>query len=291
MLGALGEPGKEAAKEADKAAREQAKIDAEIERQQAKYSKLHEMAISYEASETERVTWKLAFDLGNMEKEREAARAHKAWNEELETSYQQARIERTAMAEAEVTKIKEKQNEQRMRGELTVATFKRQLDDKHYSDALGTASRLTAGLAQHNRAAFEINKIAGTGKAIVDTYAAVAGVLKEYPGPVGWGMAAVQVGLGMAQVSAIQSTSFGGGSLSQGGGIPSMSTTPGIPVAVEPSSAPSSAPTVANAPREVNFHLPGGVQLVDMDKFMRDQIIPALNEAIGDGVTVNVRTA
>jgi len=90
---------------------------------------------------------------------------------------------------------------------------------------------LSALGASHHRAMFELNKRASEATAIVNAYEGISGVLKEFPGPVGWGMAAAQAALGFAQVDAIESTQFGGGAASSGGGgIPSMSTSSGLPV-------------------------------------------------------------
>ena len=94
------------------------------------------------------------------------------------------------------------------------------------SFVLGQLTQLSAGMAQHNRAMFEINKAASIANAISDTYAmavasykAMAGI--PYVGPVlGAAAAAAAIAFGMAQVSAISSSSFSGGG---GGTTPSAS--------------------------------------------------------------------
>jgi len=82
---------------------------------------------------------------------------------------------------------------------------------------LGEMINLTSGIAQHNKEAFELNKIASTANAIISTYEGVTKTLSTYPWPLAGAMAALHLGAGLAQVQAIQSTSFSGG----GGTAPS----------------------------------------------------------------------
>lgn len=76
---------------------------------------------------------------------------------------------------------------------------------------LSSAQEMTAGLAQHSKAAFQLNKTAGIAGALIDTYASVAKALKEggpFAGPL---LAAAMLAKGMAQVQAIRGTQFEGG--------------------------------------------------------------------------------
>lgn len=178
------------------------------------------------------------------------------------------------------------------KNDLDIVSFTNAIKAGEYSSAMGFAMKMTAGLASHSRAAFEVNKAASISKAVMDTYKGVGGVLGEFPGPVGWAMAAVQAAMGIAQVNAINATQFGGGgsataSVGSGGGIPSLSTSVGTPVSEQPSTA---APAQAAAPREVNLIMTGGQNFYSADS-IRNLLIPALNDAVGDGVTINVVTA
>lgn len=369
----------------EKATREQAKIDAEIAREQAKFDKLHEMAVLYTATDAERVTWKLAFDFDQMDKERETAIAHKAWNSDLETSYQQARIEREAMAVEEITKLSQKEladkqtkidklhemavlytstdaeriawklafdfnqmdkereaaiahktwtadressyQQERIEREAMAAAEIAKINDealkkKQQSDALeiqfmratfafkksmrisdlgnslDLLSKATAGMALHSRKAFEINKAASIAsiavkapKIITDAYDSGQSETGSWWGGVAYAAAATLAVY--AQLSAAQSASFGGGGsvAPSSGGTAGMSASGAASQAsTQPQSpAPSSASTVAQASREVNIYMRGDVQLFDA-RTIRDQLIPALNDAAGDGVTINVRT-
>lgn len=82
----------------------------------------------------------------------------------------------------------------------------------------GALAEMTAGVAQHSKKMFELNKAAGIANAIVSTYAGVAKALEAYPPPLSFAMAAAQAAAGFAQVQAIKAQQFGGG----GGAAPSL---------------------------------------------------------------------
>lgn len=86
-------------------------------------------------------------------------------------------------------------------------------DKKNLSDqskqVFGTLSNITAGVAQHNKGLFELNKAAGISTAIINTYKGVSESLAAYPMPLAAVMAAAHLAAGLAQVSSIKSQSFG----------------------------------------------------------------------------------
>lgn len=108
--------------------------------------------------------------------------------------------------------------------------FRAESWDRQVGIVAGGLVEMTQGIAQHSKAAFEINKVAGIAMAIVNTARGVSGVLADYPGPVGWALAAVQLAAGLAQVNAIKSTSFNGGG---SGTAPSQAATAPVPVAAQ----------------------------------------------------------
>lgn len=126
---------------------------------------------------------------------------------------------------------------------------------------LNYLTKLSAMGASHHRGMFELNKRASEATAIMNAYEGISGVLKEFPGPVGWGMAVAQAALGFAQVDAIESTQFGGGAAnSGGGGIPSLAPSPGVPVtpASPKLAAVSSTPAApVQAPQQLNITVIG----------------------------------
>lgn len=85
----------------------------------------------------------------------------------------------------------------------------------------------TSAVASSNKTMFEINKVASIANAIINTAQGVTKDLAEFPGPIGWAMAAITLLAGLAQVAAIESTSFGGGggpASVNAGGAPSVDT-------------------------------------------------------------------
>lgn len=101
----------------------------------------------------------------------------------------------------------------------------------------GYMTEMTAGLAQHSKTMFEVNKAAGIANAIVATYQGMAEALK-----LGWPLgpiAAAAIGAqGFAQVAAIKSQSFSGA----GGAAPSLAgSTPATPVTPVTGGTPASA--------------------------------------------------
>lgn len=260
-------------KEAEKAAREQAKIDAEIERQQGKYAKLNEMAVLADATEEERISWKMGFDLSNMEKEKQDAIAHKAWNADLEASYQQARLNRTAIAESEIGKLKKKAAEQQ-------AKEGQQITQQNF-----------AVLGEKYRVFFELQKV-GAISEIMIAGGPRAEKSAEWAASFGPGAAAAATVISWAATAVnaanVASMKFGGGaSVSGAGGMPSVSSsvmTPSTPVSVAPSSAPSSSSGLQPAEQRTTIHLNGTI----FDQQTVRDLIGQMNEAVRDGVQFDV---
>jgi len=82
----------------------------------------------------------------------------------------------------------------------------------------GEMESITSGVAQHNRAMFELNKASGIANAIIDAYVGISKTLATYPFPINVAMAALHAATAFAQVQAISSSSFTGG----GGAAPSL---------------------------------------------------------------------
>jgi hypothetical protein len=146
-----------------------------------------------------------------------------------------------------------------------------------------------------SRALFEIGKAGAIGETIISTYlgaqkafSALAGIPIVGPA-LGTAAAAAAILAGGARVAAISSTSFGSTSASpvlSSGGVSGPVTSPGA--GVVPFESP--AASRATAPeRTINIYLAG--ENIYSAASIRDSLIPALNDALGDGVTLNVRTA
>lgn len=273
-----------------KAANHQAQIDAAIEREKAKYERLNELALSFGKSEEEKAVIKAEFDLAQMEKEHAASVAIYGKNDEMDTLYQMARIERQNLAELEIEAIRKKvadkeeeERQRKMRADLSIANFSRLLRQKDYSDAMTMGEKLTAGLAGKSRAMFEINKGMALANATIKGYELILAAAADGAKWGGFVGAAIEGGLATAyvatQLDAINSTQFGGGgsiSSAGGGGVPSQATSPGIPV--------SQQPVAAQTPMNVNINIgDNGIYSASAVRGLIDQI----NQQISDGAVIN----
>ena len=101
---------------------------------------------------------------------------------------------------------------------------------------VGAMQTMTQGVARHNKAMFEINKIAGIATATINTSEAVTKALAAYPPPLSFGMAALQAAAGLVEINAIRSQTFSKG----GGGAPPPAPSPGNVAAPQTGSAGNS---------------------------------------------------
>jgi TP901 family phage tail tape measure protein len=158
-------------------------------------------------------------------------------------------------------------------------------------------SQLGALMTTKSKALFQVGKAAAIAETIVNTYRAAQGAFAAlasipYVGyALGAAAAAAATAAGLARVQSIRSTDMGGASGSpvlSGGGFsgPVIAGDAGVSVPPSPVTAPQQAPA---APREVNVYVRGSD--VFSAQTIRDSLIPALNDALGDGVTLNVRYA
>lgn len=101
----------------------------------------------------------------------------------------------------------------RSRGLKTLNAFTKSSWQQQAATIFGELASITAGVAQHDKKMFQLNKIAATANAIVNTYQGVTRTLAVYPWPIAPVMAALHLAAGLAQVRAIKSASFGGGAI------------------------------------------------------------------------------
>ena len=141
----------------------------------------------------------------------------------------------------------------------------------------GMLEQITAGVAQHNRTLFEINKVAAIGNAIISTLEGAAKAL-EWGWPMGPIFAGLMYASGMARVAAIISTQYGSGGA---GSAPSVvGTTPAPPVSPVGESKGSSTPQTTIIEMAVND--PGEADLIE-------RFADALNQRSIDGGNILVR--
>lgn len=198
-----------------------------------------------------------------------------------------------------------KSGDQEAKTKLWLADFSKKTDKEKVQTGLSMAQQLTAGLAQHSRAAFNLNKAASITQTVINTYDSAVAAYKSmvgipYVGPVLGAIAAANaISFGMAQVNQIKSAQFGGGG-GGGGGSASLppSTVGGISQVSQQARAPydyvapsAPAPAVQGKAAEVRY-----VNVTFLNEGMlsaqqvREELIPLINEAIGDGVELRVTT-
>lgn len=170
-----------------------------------------------------------------------------------------------------------------MRQRFAVMTEKQKV-----SFLLGEAVKLTQGTAQHSKTMFKINKIAAIANATINTAQAVTKTMSAYPYPVNIAMAALTAAAGLAQISAIKSTSFSGGgggtTPSAAGSTPTINDQPvgglGEPVALP--GAPGGGTTT-----RVTINIDGLPDSGPVPADMVRKLIAGINEQLGDGVNLN----
>lgn len=166
-------------------------------------------------------------------------------------------------------------------------------------DVLSGVLSMVSNLMQSgSKKQFEIGKKAAIASTLINTYQAAMSAFNALSGipivgPILGAVAAVAaIAFGMAQVGKIRSQQFQGGG-GAGGAVPTFPANPntGLPVGTPggnvglPSDGLPPPPASAAAPiqRIVNITIKSDSGMVSMD-WVRDRLMPGLNEAIGDGV-------
>jgi len=169
-----------------------------------------------------------------------------------------------------------------------------QMTDKQKTvSAIGEMANMTAGVAQHSRVLFEINKAATLASILLATPKAVAGAFAygtEVGGPyVGAAFAAIAAAVQLSQFQAASSTTFSGGG---GGTTPSSAgTSPvvnGTPTAS--SSGATSLPTAQQNPSAPTINFYGDIHSNDAERLMKD-IKSLINDADFVLIDTNSRQA
>jgi hypothetical protein len=175
--------------------------------------------------------------------------------------------DRMLISQEEAQGIAEKlaaQHEKRMadikkRNLTDIEKFNAMSWQKQTQTILGELVNLTAGVAQHSKSMFDLNKAAGIANAIINAYIGISKTLATYPFPFNIALAAAHAVVAFAQVRAISSQSFQGG----GGAAPSLAgATAATPVTPVSQGAPpvlgTQAQEQARPPIEVTLILQGG---------------------------------
>ena len=156
--------------------------------------------------------------------------------------------------------------------------------------ATATATQQLASFAGTSRRMFKLHKTLALAQAVISLPSAVLKAI-DNGGGLPWGAipGAITLAAGLAQIRAIKSSSFGGGgigaasvSASGGGGGTSFGNTGNGPAI--PSGPPRQQ--IQQAPRQVFITLQGDG--APSDGYIRDVLIPSINEAVGDGADIAI---
>lgn len=288
-----------AAKDAETAAKKEAAkaqhmADA-MNNEKQYFAKIQAMADDYGV--TARSREKLRYDREKIDLDKEHEKTAKAVKENHDLMLAEEEAYQNALGNIKtIHQFKQLQVDQTVLE--TMLAFKTGNMDEEIGATADYLAKLSSYSASHNHDMFELNKAASIASAIVHTYSAVAGVLDEFPGPEGWAMAAAQAAMGFAQVSAIESTQFGGGggsAVGNGGSIPSLATSPGVPVSVQnppPQYSSNPLPALGQAalePQKIYLTIVGNDKTVFTYDQVVNQLIPVINQAAGNGVNIEVQ--
>lgn len=150
-----------------------------------------------------------------------------------------------------------------------------------------------AGLMQSkHKSMFDIGKKAALAQATLSMFSSIASALETKPFfPLGLAMGAIATAKGIANISAIKSTEFGSSNAtgtfnaSPSSGLPS---TGGLSDVGGPALTPS--PLAPQLPARTVTLIMNGTDVYSAEN-VRDKLVPALNEAYGDNVHIEVRFA
>lgn len=155
----------------------------------------------------------------------------------------------------------------------------------------GVLGEMSGLMNSESRKQFEIGKKAAKAKVLVDTYMAAQSGFATTPFfPLGIAMGAIALGIGMMNYQKVSGLQFEGGA-SPGGAVGTFPASPstGLPEASAPPGGNLPQSQERESPRVVNLTVQG--EGAPSDDYTRNVLIPALNNAVGDGVELNAMTA
>ncbi len=218
--------------------------------------------------------------------------------DDLQTLYDARQAEYLTEAQFKEAREKLELDHRARLGDVMAKAEQRAIDitklsyQKQTQAVLSELVTMTAGVSRHNKFLFQVNKAAALANTALKVPEAVASSFAfgaRIGGPVlGAIFGGIALAAQMAQLRAIAATSFEGAS--GAAGVPSLAGTPGTPVTEVPVTEVPVNPNedrLAQQQRAVNIYLSG--EGSPTQSYIRDVLVPGLQEAIGDGVTFNVR--
>lgn len=255
-----------------------------------------EEQFKFEADEEMRKHEKVIRDEKKREQDLENIRTSLLTEEELEKEAYVRRLsvlieanETGMISDGEMKAMREAMEEQHqkriydivMRGTDKVRKWEVMSAEERTKAVISELMNMTAGVAHQSRAMFEINKIASIANAVMKGYESVVNSYafgSRIGGPVlGGVMAAIAAAATFAQISAIRSTTFGGG-----GAAPSVAgTTAAPPVSLaQPAPSPLSGQGQTQR-REVVIQINSSRSIFTRDDL--EQIMDGMSEIAADG--------
>jgi len=172
-----------------------------------------------------------------------------------------------------------KRGDAHAQGVLQRRAFEQMNAQQQTQFVLSEITTLTQGVATHNRTLFNINKVAAIGTAVMQGYLGVSRTLGAYAFPWNVLMGALHAAVAVAQVQKIRSAQFGDStsapSVGGGGAIPVT------PASGGPEFTPPPSPAAPERVTNISISVPPGNYTAEN---IRDQMLPAIFEALADGV-------
>lgn len=237
--------------------KEQEHVNNVIDLQSAKYVRLNEMATDSVATDAEREFNKLERDFTSMEDDRQRLIDQKIWTEELEATYDQARIDRAQLTANALGTIEDANAVKVLATIRAKAVAEAKIEQAKHAFVSGIASAATALMQTKSRAAFETGKAASIAIAGMKTYEAAQNAYASASAIpyVGWILGPIAAGAaviaGAANVQKISGMSFGGSASVSAAPAPSIAI-PSAPTPGAPSSGGSNETQGTTARQSTN---------------------------------------
>lgn len=214
--------------------------------------------------------------------EQEALQARLAW-----IDWEQAEAIRRGQEELDIAAERQRQLAAiERRGIQSRMDWEMATNQQRTHNIVSELANITAGVAQHNKTLFKINKAAGIANAILNAYIGISRTLREYPYPWNLIMAAAHAVVAFAQVAAIRRQEFGAGGAapSLAGSTAATPVTPvtsGAPQPAEREPAPQAAEREPRGPRVVQVFVQGALSRSVLEEFAT-----GLNRLRADGFPI-----
>lgn len=271
-----------------------------IEAQQEKFNRIREMAEESALLGEEKEIIRREAKLAEIEKDKLDLEARHIWNQQLEMKYAAAKEQIVSSSAIRITAINKTEQAKRERDNLAASQAIISMSSQVAAAAMGFLDATGQKNSDVGKLIFAASKALAVAQAIVNTEVAATAAL-AYGGPAGPALASWVRGLGYVSVGLIAATALVGGGGSSGGGGSMPTAQPGADLTSPPRPAAPEVPQnpyaegapipvesqAAQATRTVNISMSGEAQLYTAQS-IRELLIPALNEAAGDGVTINV---